>query len=287
MTKSQTQIIDDVGIGLRMPHLKEIAETKPNIPWFEVAPENYIDRCNWAYELFEEIASHYPIVAHGLMLSIGSVDEINWDHVNKVKAFLKKWNIAWFSDHLCFQSFGKEYFHDLMPLPFTKECVKKVSEKIRVLQDHLETPFAVENISYYLDPEAPEMTEWEFINEVIHRSGCHLMLDINNVYVNANNHSFDPKLYLDNVKDLPTIQLHMAGHDWHDDEIMVDTHGQDIPDPVWDLYKYYASLRQLPPTLIERDNNIPPLSDLLNERERAQKIFDENQMKFSAEREAV
>ena len=255
-----------IGLGLRRRYLDEIAETRPSsIDWFEVSPENYIGRGGKARALFEEIAAQYPIVAHGLSLSIGSLDPLDWDYLRDLKVFLRSYKIPWFSDHLCFSSVNAHFLHDLLPLPFTEEAARHVSDRARMVQDFLEVPVGLENISYYLSPAPPEMTETTFIREILDRSGVSLMLDINNVYVNAHNHGFDPRAYLREVAGERILQLHIAGHFQESPDLIIDTHGDTIRPEVWDLLRYLASLRPLPPILIERDNNLPPLSELLEE----------------------
>lgn len=266
--------IDGVGLGLRRHYIHDIAETLPtSIDWFEIAPENYIGRGGKVRDSFEKIAGHYPIIAHGLSLSIGSLDALDWNYLKQLKQFLRRYRIPWFSDHLCFSSRYNHFFHDLLPLPFTEEAVAHVSERARIVQDFLEVPFALENISFYVypnGPDTPEMTETEFIQEILHRSGVHLMLDINNVFVNAFNHRLDAQQSLMAFKDAPILQLHIAGHDYDDATLIIDTHGQAVRDEVWALLAFFRKARgTLPPLLIERDNHFPPLAELIGEIERA------------------
>lgn len=270
-------MIDGVGLGLRRHYIHDIAQNlPPSIDWFEIAPENYIGRGGKVRDSFEKITAHYPIIAHGLSLSVGSLDELDWNYLKSLKQFLRHYRIPWFSDHLCFSSRYSHFFHDLLPLPFTKETILHVSERARIVQDFLEIPFALENISFYLYPDKPEISEVQFIQEILDRSGVSLLLDINNVFVNAFNHGFDARAYLHAIKDLPILQLHIAGHDYDDETLIIDTHGQAIRSEVWDLLAFFGQARgTLPPILIERDNNFPPLSDLLGEVERAREICNE------------
>jgi uncharacterized protein (UPF0276 family) len=232
--------------------------------------------------LFEKIVCDFPIVLHGLSLSIGGLDELNWDYLKKLKNFIRQFNVPWFSDHLCFSSTNAHVLHDLLPLPFTQEAVKHVSERAHTVQDFLEVPFGLENVSFYLHPARPEMTELQFIQEILDRSGVSLMLDVNNVYVNSVNHGTDAKLMIRELSKEKIIQLHIAGHD-KSDELIIDTHGEDICSDVWDLLKLLGKCRELPPLLIERDNNIPDMNGLLSEVNRARDIINASKnMRMSA-----
>lgn len=266
-----------VGLGLRRPFIEQIADSPPvNIDWYEIAPENYLGRGGIAVRSLEKIAAARPLIAHGLQLSLGSLDPLNHNYLKALKAFLREWKIAWFSDHLCVSSRFGHYFHDLLPLPFTQEAAQHVAERARIVQDILEVPLALENVSYYLSPAPPEMTEWDFVREIIDRSGCALMLDVNNIYVNAINHGFDPKTYLDAICHEPILQIHIAGHDRDPSGLIIDTHGQAIGQAVWELLSYLGEKRGLPPVLIERDTNIPPLKKLISEVEKAKVIYQQS-----------
>lgn len=262
-----------VGLGLRRQFIKEVSENIPEeIDWFEISPENYIDRGGLAFECFEKIAEKKPIIAHGLSLSIGSLDELRWDYLKKLKTFLRQYKIAWFSDHLCFSSFNAHEFHDLLPLPFTKEAVEHVAKRARIVQDFLEVPFALENVSFYMHPEPPEMSEKDFILEVLEKANIQLMLDVNNVFVNGFNHGTDAKDFLASIPEEKIIQIHIAGHYQEGEELIIDTHGEAIRKSVWDLLNWLGQKIKLPPVLIERDNNIPPLTELLKEIRQAKEI---------------
>lgn len=263
-----------VGLGLRRSFLHQVAQELPSeIDWFEFAPENYIDRGGQARKSFNKIAENYPLIAHGLSLSIGSLDELNWDYLKKLKQFLKDYDVPWFSDHLCFQSYEGSYFHDLLPLPFTEESILHVSERAKQVQDFLDIPFAIENVSFYFYPEQPEMKETEFIKEILNRAGIGLLLDVNNVFVNSKNHRYRAVDYLNEIKDQNIFQIHIAGHYQEDEDLIIDTHGEAICDEVWELLNYFSQQRELPPVLIERDHNIPPLQDLIQEVQRAKEIY--------------
>jgi len=255
------------GLGLRRHFIFDILKNPPKeIDFFEIHPENYMKRGGHPREAFEKIAEKYPIHTHGLSLSIGSLDKLNWEYLKDLKKFLHQYKIPWHSDHLCFTSKNAHAFHDLLPLPLTWEAVKHVSERARIVQDFLEIPFALENVSFYLHPDRPQMTEKQFLQEILYRSGVSLMLDVNNIYVNAFNHGFDPKEYIREIAGENIVQIHIAGHllDFSEN-LIIDTHGENIKEDVWDLLKYLGTLVPLPPVLVERDGNFPDFSQLLKE----------------------
>jgi len=269
--------IKGIGLGLRRPFIEQVAEAPPHsIDWYEIAPENYLGRGGLAIKALEKIAAARPLIAHGLQLSLGSLDPLNFAYLKSLKGFLREWKIAWFSDHLCVASRFGHYFHDLLPLPFTMEAARHVAERARIVQDIIEVPLALENVSYYLSPAPPEMPEWDFVREILDHSGCALMLDVNNIYVNAINHGFDPKTYVDAVAHEKILQIHIAGHDRDSSGLIIDTHGQAIKQDVWALLTYLGEKRGLPPVLIERDTNIPPLEDLILEVETAKVVYQKS-----------
>lgn len=271
-----------VGLGLRADFIDHLADQLPkDIDFLEIAPENYIGRGGFNVSCFEKLQAHYPFLTHGLSLSIGGLDELNWDYLKKLKAFLKTHNIPWFTDHLCMASAHGAQFHDLLPLPFTLEAAKHVSERARVVQDFIEVPLALENVSYYLSPGKPELSELEFIQEVLNRSGVALMLDVNNVYVNAINHGIDAKHYIRELARENILHLHIAGHDRESETFALDTHGTDVCPAVWDLLRLLGSLIPLPPVIIERDNNVPDFNILMREVNFAKEIVSESQQKLT------
>lgn len=266
-----------VGVGLRKDFVHDVAQNPiPEISFFEIAPENYIDRGGKLLDSFEAIASHVPIRAHGLSLSIGGNEELDWAYLKKLKTFLRRYKIAGFSDHLCLSSHDAHQFHDLIPLPFTREAMRHVAERARTVQDFLEMPFALENVSYYLSPAPPEMSETDFIREILHRSGVSLLFDVNNVYVNAQNHGIDALQMVRDLAQEKIFQIHIAGHWRQSENLIIDTHGEDVCQDVWDLLRFLGETRPLPPILIERDNNFPGMPSLLQEVGLAQKIFNDS-----------
>jgi uncharacterized protein (UPF0276 family) len=215
----------------------------------------------------------YPIVCHGVELSLGSLDSLNEKYLQDLKELVLKTNSPWFSDHLCFSSNQKVHFHDLLPTLRSKESIQVISDKINTIQDFINKPFALENISYYIESPYHQMSEPEFIQEIVRQTGCYLLLDVNNVYVNAFNHGYAP---LDFIRSLPlnqVIQIHLAGH-FNRGDLLIDTHGAQVNKEVWKLFQETLQLLKRPvSTLIEWDNDIPPMSTLEEEVEKAKKIM--------------
>lgn len=263
-----------VGIGLRHSYKDELAQNVPSeIDFFEIHPENYINLGGKSLAVFEQLRQERPFVSHGLTLSLGSTDELNWDFLKQLKTFLHRYEFPWFTDHLCFTSINGAQTHDLLPLPFTQEAALHVAERARIVQDYLNMPLGLENVSFYFHPDVPQMSEAEFINLVLEKSGCSLLLDINNIYVNAVNHNSSAEDSVAALINKPVLHMHIAGHNDQKEDFIIDTHGEAICDPVWELLAYAKSLRpNMPPVLIERDNNLPPLSELLDEVMRAKEI---------------
>jgi len=265
-----------VGLGLRWEIDAALVESLPAVDFLEVAPENYIDRGGYHSEALAYLSSHYRIVTHGLSMSLGGTDPLDRGYLAALRAFVARVKTPWHSDHLSFGRFGGRALHDLLPIAFTSAGVRRVTARIHEAQDAIGVPLAVENISFYLPPAPDEMGEAEFISEVCERSGCGLLLDVNNLYVNATNFGFDPRRWLDMVPLERVVQLHVAGHEWFDDELaareprapgalIVDTHGADVPDPVLDLFTDVIRRVGRVPVVLERDHNIPELPVLLRE----------------------
>lgn len=262
------------GIGLRPIHYQAILDEKPKIDWLEIMTEDYLDIGGRPLYYLHQIREHYPMVMHGVSLSIGSSDPVNIDYLSKVKKLADKINPEWISDHLCWTGVNQMNMHDLLPLPYTEDALKHVVNKVKQVQDYLERPILLENVSSYITFKQSEMNEWEFLNAVAEQANCLILLDINNIYVSAYNHGFDPKDYLLSVPTNRVQQFHLAGHQ-NFGEYIIDTHDHPIADAVWKLYaeavKHFGSIS----TLIERDENIPPLTELLNELAEAKRIFND------------
>ena len=259
------------GLGLRSKHFSTIINEKPKVDWFEIISENYMVAGGKPHYYLEQIRSHYPIVMHGVSMSIGSTDPINHDYLSQLKSLAEQVQPQWMSDHLCFATVGGINSHDLLPMPYTQEALAHLSSRIHQVQEYLGRAMIFENVSSYLSYKEDEMQEWEFLASLAQQCGCKFLLDINNIYVSARNHNFDPMTYLDNIKPESVQQIHLAGHSDFGSHV-IDTHDQPVPDPVWDLYAAYIKKSGPKSTMIERDDNIPQLHELLVELERARAI---------------
>jgi len=264
MLKESVADFGQVGLGLRREMLDEMLIDVPKpIEFLEVAPENWLKLGGRFGKQFKQLTEQHAFVCHGLSLSIGSPAALDIDFVQSLKAFFKEHNIRLFSEHLSYYS-GEGHMYDLMPIPFTEDAIKHVSSRIRQVQDILEQPIAIENVSYYGAP-GQQMTELEFTNAVLEEADCQLLLDVNNIYVNSINHGYDAEQFL---AALPTKRIaygHVAGHYTEAEDLLVDTHGAPVIDPVWQLLEKAYAVHGVFPTLLERDFNIPPMAELLAE----------------------
>jgi len=255
-----------VGLGLRWEFLEEVLDGPTHdIAFFEVSPENYLGRGGYYPSALERIAERYPIVTHGLTLSLGAIAEPDARYLSALQAELTRLNPPWHSDHLCFSSAGERVLHELLPLKFSDENVRRVAERARRMQALLERPFAIENITYYVHPGQPEMTELEFLQQVLEQSHAHLLLDVNNVYVNAQNHDFDPYAFIAGLPLDRVLEIHVAGHRTLDSGMRLDSHGQAVAPAVLELLEWTLERTGPVPVLLERDNDVPELSELLRE----------------------
>lgn len=263
------------GIGLRPVHYQTILDTNPQLDWLEVMTEDYLDVGGRPLYYLHQIREHYPMVMHGVSLSIGSADPVNFDYLAKVKALAENIQAVWISDHLCWTGMNKLNMHDLLPLPYTEEALNHVVNKVKQVQDFLGRRILLENVSSYITYKQSDMTEWEFLNAVAEQADCLILLDINNIYVSAFNHNFNPRDYLLSVPTKRVQQFHLAGHQNFGDHI-IDTHDHPVIDPVWELYadavKHFGKIS----TMIERDDNIPPLQEVLDELAIAKQIFNDS-----------
>lgn len=263
------------GLGLRKDHYETILAERPNVDWFEILSENYMVDGGKPLHYLTRIREHYPMVMHGVSLSIGSSEPLNLDYLKKLKTLYERIEPEWFSDHLCWTGVEGINLHDLMPMPYTEEAVAHVADRIQQVQDFMGQQMLLENVSSYLSYTSSEMTEWEFFREIAERADCRILLDINNIYVSAFNHNFDPYTYLHAMPAERVYQFHLAGHT-RQDNIIIDTHDHPIVDPVFELYG--AAVRHFGrvSTMIERDDNIPPLAELLVELDHVRQIAEEN-----------
>lgn len=260
------------GLGLRTDHYADILESQPKaIDWFEILTENYLVPGGKPLYYMDKVKEHYPLVMHGVSMSLGSTQPLDWDYLKQVKALAKRSQAKWISDHVCWTGIHGKNMHDLLPLPYTEECVNHMVSRIKQVQDFLEQPILIENASTYLTYSHSVMTEWDFLREVLELADCYLLLDVNNIYVSAFNHQFDPMDYLNGIPLNRPKQIHLAGHSNNGDHI-IDTHDAAVIDPVWKLYANALDRFGFIPTMIERDDHIPPLNDLIIELEQAKHI---------------
>jgi uncharacterized protein len=259
----------NVGVGLRATHYQEILKTLPKVGWFEVHSENYFGAGGQPLHFLEQIRNHYPISLHGVGLSLGSTDALNQMHLKKLKNLIQRIQPGLVSEHLCWGSIGGRSLNDLLPLPYTQEALDHISAHIRQAQDFLDRRILIENVSSYLQFKYSVIPEWEFLREVATLSGCGILLDVNNIYVNSINHSFDPTRYIDAISVDTVEEIHLAGFDTNG-SCLIDTHGTPVSKEVWALYEYALASFGAKPTLIEWDTDIPPLATLLREATKAQ-----------------
>jgi hypothetical protein len=260
-----------IGVGLRVPHYHEIFETQPAVDWFEIISENFMVPGGKPLANLERALSHYRVVQHGVSLSIGSTAPLDWEYLRGLRALLRKTGSPWVSDHLCFTGAAGVDVHDLLPMPYTEEAIAHIVARARTVQDFLEVRLVLENVSSYLTYTSSQMSEWAFLSAVVEEADCGVLLDVNNIYVSSYNHGFDPQAFVDGVPHHRVVQIHLAGHTNYGDYI-IDTHSDHVIDPVWDLYR--SAIRRIGPvsTLIEWDEDIPPLATLLAEADKARNI---------------
>jgi uncharacterized protein len=262
------------GIGLRRDHYGYVLEHWPAIDWFEIISENFMVPGGRPLWVLDQVRERYPIVMHGVSMSIGSTDPLNLGYLRDLKKLADRVGPAWVSDHLCWTGVGGKNAHDLLPLPYTEEMIEHVAARVRAVQDILERPLVLENVSSYLTYHDSTYAEWDCLAEVSRRAECFILLDVNNVYVSSFNHRFDPNEYLNAVPVDRVVQFHLAGHT-DEGTHLLDTHDHPIIDPVWRLYEHAVRRFGALPTLIERDDRIPELPEVAAEAERAREIQHE------------
>ena len=259
------------GLGLRSQHYTEILDGNPAIDWFEFISENYLVPGGQPLAMLDKIAARYPLVMHGVSLSIASTHPFDEDYLDGLKALAKRVEPKWVSDHLCWSGVHGINMHDLLPFPYTAEALDHVVARIHHVQERLGRALCLENVSTYVEFNTSEMTEWEFIAEMTRRTGCWLLFDVNNVYVSSFNHGYDARTFLEGIPADRVVQFHLAGHSEMGTHI-IDTHDHPVTDEVWDLYE--MALKRFGPvsTMIERDDNIPPVAELVAELDHARAI---------------
>ena len=305
------------GIGLRAQHYREIVESRPVIGWLEIHSENYFGDGGQPLFFLEQLRRHYPVSLHGVGLSLGSMDPLNVDHLKKLKSLITRYEPGLVSEHLCWSSIGGRYLNDLLPLPYTEEALAHVVMRIMQTQDFLQRQILVENVSSYVQYRHSTIPEWEFVAEVARRAGCGILLDVNNIYVNAVNQDFDPLEYLSAIPKGTVQELHLAGFAVNRDddtgncpcvpstsavtapvpdsalprpsmgssggrgEILIDHHGAPVAEPVWALYREALQRFGPIPTLIEWDTDIPPLPILLAEARQAETLLEQTHARLA------
>jgi hypothetical protein len=262
-----------VGVGLRVPHYAAVLDQRPAIGFFEVISENFMVEGGKPLVYLDRVRELYPVVTHAVSLNIGGPDALDRSYLTRLKQLVRHVNPPWVSDHFCFSASGSAHVHDLLPLPYTSEVIRRVAERARVVQEFLEVPFALENTSSYLSYVGSELTEWQFISEVVERADIGLLFDVNNVYVTAHNHELDAREFVRGIPYDRVVQIHVAGHTNVGTHI-IDTHRGPVSDPVWQLYGETIALTGAVSTSIEWDDHVPALPVLLAEAERAVAIRD-------------
>ncbi len=261
------------GIGFRKDFSEELLESKILKPSFiELAPENWIGMGGYWKKQLDAAAEKFPITCHGLSLSIGSPDELDMDFLKKIKSFIKQYKVQIYSEHLSYAKCDNAHLYDLLPIPFRQDAIDHIVKRIKQVQDFLEMPLAIENVSYYT-PVAAEMDEASFISAIVNNAGCKMLLDVNNVYVNSFNHQYNAKEFLSKLPLDKVAYIHMAGHEQVSDTLIIDTHGEAIIDPVYELFEHTIGLLKPVPVLLERDFNIPELEELQGEINRMDGII--------------
>jgi len=250
-----------LGVGLRTVHFAHILQHRPTVDWFEIISENFMDSGGRPRYVLEQIAEHYPIVMHGVSLSIGSGDPLDFDYLAKLKRLAVHVRARWVSDHLCWTGVAGLNTHDLLPMPLHEASLRHVVERVRAVQDFLERPLVLENPSTYVGFVDSTMSEWEFLNRLCDATGCGLLLDVNNVYVSSVNHDFDPVEYLRAIPAERVVQFHLAGHT-NCGTHLIDTHDGRVTSPVWELYRLAHQLTGGVSTLLEWDAKIPPFAEV-------------------------
>jgi uncharacterized protein (UPF0276 family) len=250
------------GIGLRPAHYSNWLAEKPRVDWVEVISENHLARGGRPNAVLEKVRAEVPVVLHGVSLAVGSVDPLDEKHLKALSALVQRIEPAYVSDHLCWGRHEGRYAHELLPLPYTDEALRLVTERVRRVQDVLQRQILLENVSSYVAYRESTMTEWEFLSRVADQADCGILLDVNNIYVSARNHGFDALAYLDGVPAARVAQFHLAGHS-DKGRYLLDTHDAEVPDPVWALYREALQRFGRVPALVEWDEHVPPLDEVI------------------------
>lgn len=259
------------GAGLRHEHFQEIIRDRPPFAWFEVIAEDFAGMGGWAREAFQEIAKHYRIIPHGVALSIGSTDPIDFSHLGRIKKFLQEVRAPWYSDHLCFTMVDHTNLENLIPVPFTQEAVAHIVERVRIVQQELEVPILLENVTRYITVSDREMPEDEFISTILERADCGLLLDVTNIHLNSLYHHFDPEEFIRALPLSRVAKVHLAGWEEHEGKIL-DSHDAPVPPEVWALAKKVLERTGPTSVLVEWDKSLPSVARLLEEAQIADRL---------------
>jgi len=266
------------GIGLRHQHYAEFLEIRPKLAFIEIHSENYFGEGGKSLQILDEVSRDYPISLHGVSLSLGSADELNWQHLKKLRDLCERVNPCLISDHLCWSSINGQYLHDLLPLPFTDEAVGHIATRIQQVQEYLRRQILIENITSYVRFPDSTLSEAEFMNAIVKQSGCGILLDINNVYVNAINHNESAETFIHALPATAIQEIHLAGFamiNHHDKNILIDSHNQIVDPAVWDLFRHTIQHIGVKPTIIEWDSDLPALEILHQQASHAETIMRE------------
>ena len=266
---------NSVGLGLRSAHMEQVLLEQPDVPWFEVLMDNHTAKGGLIPAQLAAVRKHYPLTLHCVGMSLAGMEPLDMNYLSTVRRMMLEYSPAQISDHLCFTSHANHHFNDLLPIPYTSESLDHVSGRIDQVQDTLATNILVENVSTYLQFESSEMNEAEFMAELVKRTGCSILLDINNAYVNEFNHGYSAKEFIDTIPIEHVGEVHLAGYEDKTD-YLIDAHNNRVSGPVWELFEYYLQYGHCAPVLIEWDNDIPGLGVLLDEAARAKQIILHN-----------
>jgi len=259
------------GLGLRPEYFQQILDEHPDVDWFEILSENYMGTGGKPMYFLDAIGERYPLVMHGVSMSLGSSDALDFDYLKQLKSLAERVNPRWISDHLCWTGVSGHNMHDLMPLPYHEDAIKHVAQRIKTVQDFLGRQILIENVSSYLSYQQSQMSEWDFISAIADAADCLILLDVNNIYVSARNHQFDPMEFVRGIPAQRVQQIHLAGHSDYGDYV-IDTHDHPVADAVWTLYSEVIECIGERATMIERDDQYPPFSELLAEMNQAREL---------------
>lgn len=271
MSEQSVTQLQGAGIGLRGQHISEVLKNMPNVPWFEILVDNHLAEGGIIPVQLAAVRASYPITFHCIGMSIAGVDELDFSYLKKIKNLIDLYQPAWVSDHLCFTQFGQHQYHDLLPFPYTEQSLRHVAQRVMLIQEVLDRPLLIENVSSYLQYRESTMSEAEFLTALSSITGSEILLDINNAYVNQVNHNIDAKTFISSLPTEKIKEVHLAGYE-DKGEYLIDAHNNRVSDAVWDLYAFFIQHHGNTPTLIEWDNDLPEFEILLQEAAQAEKI---------------